>query len=116
MTTIQVSQIFGSVCVDTDDGALLCGLIHDALSTDDSVTLDFERVGTLTGSFLNAAVGCLYSSFSADQLELRLLWMGLDDTDEGILRLVMKNAALFYEADQEQREIMAAVSTHAMDH
>jgi hypothetical protein len=116
MTTIQVSDLFGSVCVDTDDGAMLCGLIRDGLSTDGGVTLDFDGVGTLTSSFLNAAVGCLYSSFSAADLERKLLWKGLDDTDEGILRLVMKNAALFYEADQEQREIMTAVSTHAMDH
>lgn len=116
MITLQVHQLFGSVCVDTDDGTTLCGLLRDALSKGEQVTLDFNEVATLTSSFLNAAVGCLYSSFSADDLERRLLWKGLDDTDEGILRLVMKNAALFYEADQEQREIMTAASTHAMDH
>lgn len=116
MTTIQVSKQFGSVCVDSDDGSILCGLVRNGLSTDGQVMLEFEGVGTLTSSFLNAAVGCLYSSFSADDLERRLHWKGLDDTDEGILRLVMKNAALFYEADQGQREIMTSVSTHAMDH
>ena len=114
MTTIPVSQLFGSVCVDSDDGAMLCGLLRDALSTDDSVKLDFAGVGTLTSSFLNAAIGCLYSSFSADDLERRLLWKGLDDTDEGILRLVMQNAALFFAADQEERDVMAACSASAL--
>jgi hypothetical protein len=115
MTTIQVFHRFGTVCVDSDEGAALCGLIRDGLSTGDSVMLDFEGVGTLTSSFLNAAIGCLYSSFSDDELERRLRWKGLDDTDEGILRIVMKNAALFYAADQEQRDMMASVSAHAMD-
>jgi STAS-like domain of unknown function (DUF4325) len=116
MTTIQVSQLFGSICVDSDDGAMLCGLIREGLSADGRAMLDFEGFRTLTSSFLNAAVGCLYSSHSANDLECRLNWKGLDYTDEGILRLVMKNAALFYEADQKQREIMTAVSTRAMDH
>ncbi len=116
MTTIKISQLFGTICVDSDEGATICGLIRDGLSTDDRVMLDFESVGTLTSSFLNAAIGCLYSSFSTDKLERRLLWKGLDDTDEGILRLVMKNAALFYAADQAQRDMMISVSAHAMDH
>jgi STAS-like domain of unknown function (DUF4325) len=116
MTTIRVSQLFGRLCVDSDEGAALRGLIRDGLSADGRVMLDFEGVSTLTSSFLNATVGCLYSSFSAADVERRLLWKGLDDTDEGILRLVMKNAALFYEADQEQREIMTAVSSRAADH
>jgi STAS-like domain of unknown function (DUF4325) len=115
MTTIQVFHRFGTVCVDSDEGAALCGLIRDVLSTDDCVMLDFEGVGTLTSSFLNAAIGCLYSSFSADELECRLRWRGLDDTDEGILHLVMKNAALFYAADQEQRDMMSSVSAQATD-
>jgi hypothetical protein len=116
MTTIKISQRFGTVCVDCDEGAALCGLIRDGLSTDDSVMLDFEGVGTLTSSFLNVAIGCLYSSFPEDELERRLRWRGLDDTDDGILRLVMKNAARFYAADEEQRDMMTSVSAHAMDH
>ena len=78
--------------------------------------LDFAGVGTLTSSFLNAAIARLYSSFPADELERRLLWEGLDDTDKGILHLVMKNAALFYAADQGQRDVMASISARAMDH
>jgi hypothetical protein len=34
---------------------------------------------------------------------------------EGILRLVIKIAALFYAADQGQREMMISVSTHGTD-
>jgi hypothetical protein len=116
MTSIQIYRLFGTVCVDSEDGTALCGLVRDGLSTDDRVLLDFEGVGTLTSSFLNAAIGCLYSSFSADELERRLLWKGLDDTDEGILHLVMKNAALFYAADQGQRDVMTSVAAHATDH
>ena len=115
MTTIQVHHRFGSVCVDSDEGAVLCGLLRDGLSTGDRVMLNFEGVGMLTSSFLNPAIGCLYSSFSADELERRLHWKGLDDTDEQILRLVMKNGALFYAADDGQRDVMASVSARAMD-
>jgi STAS-like domain of unknown function (DUF4325) len=116
MTTIKISRLFGTVCVDSDEGAALGRRIRDGLSTDDSVMLDFEGVGTLTSSFLNAAIGCLYSSFSADELKRRLLWRGLDETDEGILQLVMKKATLFYAADIGQRDVMTSVSAHATDH
>ena len=116
MSTIQITDFFGSVCVDSDEGTVLCALIRDGLSTDDRVLLDFEGVNTLTSSFLNAAIGCLYSSFGAADLETRLHWKGLDDTDEGILKLVMKNAALFYASDEGQRDVMTSVSAHAMDH
>jgi STAS-like domain of unknown function (DUF4325) len=115
MTTIQVSQLFGSICVDTDEGATLCERVRDVLSMDDRVLLDFEGVDTLTSSFLNAAVGCLYAAFSANELERGLRWTGLDETDEAILRLVMKNATRFYEADQKGRAIMTAVSTDALN-
>jgi STAS-like domain of unknown function (DUF4325) len=89
---------------------------RDSLSVDDCVLLDFEGVDTVTGSFLNTAVGCLYSALSVGDLDLRLRWRGLDDTDEGIIRLVMEKAAFFYRASLEQREIMTSVSAHAMDH
>ena len=117
MITIQVSRLFGSVCVDSDEGAALFGLIGNGLSTDDRVMLDFQGIGTLTSSFLNAAIGRLYSSLPADELERRLVWKGLDKTDEGIFRsTVMKNAALFYAADQGQRRMMTSASAHATDH
>ena len=62
MIAIAISQLFGSACVDADDGTALGDRIRDGLSRDDCVLLDFEGVGTVTGSFLNTALGCLYSA------------------------------------------------------
>ena len=44
------------------------------------------KATTLTSAYLNAAVGCLYGSFDVADLDLRLSWVGLDQTDESLLR------------------------------
>ena len=44
----------------------MCQQSSTALSQGLDVLLDFSGVKTLTSSFLNAALGCLFASFSVD--------------------------------------------------
>lgn len=115
MTSIRVVELVGPVCVDPEDGSGLCQESHSALSQGASVLLDFTGVQTLTSSFLNSAVACLFASYPAETLGQRLQWTGLDSTDERLVNLVLKNAARFYSATPEQQAAMAAASTRAIE-
>jgi hypothetical protein len=115
MQTISVISEIGPVCVDPEDGNLLCQQSCAALSQGLDVLLDFSGVKTLTSSFLNAALGCLFANFSVDTLTQKLKWIGLDPTDEQLVRLVVRNAARFYAATPEQQAAMAAATSRAFE-
>jgi hypothetical protein len=93
---IWVAERCGPICVDPEDGDRLCLEASQALLAGESVCLDFAGVSTLTSSFLNAAVGCLYGKLAIEDLASRLTWTGLDETDESVLRLVCNNAARYF--------------------
>jgi hypothetical protein len=107
---LSMIQMFGPICVDPEDGGRLCSEIHELLDSGDSVCLDFCGVSTVTSSFLNAAIGCLYASYQPDELTARLNCTGLDQTDEAILRLVQSNAIRYFTAPPATRERLEAVN------
>lgn len=106
---VQVVERFGPICVDPDDGSQLCSEISEILEQGQSVCLDFAGVTTLTSSFLNAAIGCLYGAFDMEDLSQRLTWTGLDETDESIVRLVQRNAIQYFKAHPADRERLETV-------
>ncbi len=116
MQTIKVIDEIGSVCVDPEDGTLLCRQSCTALSQALDVLLDFSGVKTITSSFLNAALGCLFASFPVDTLTQKLKYVGLDPTDEKLVRLVVTNAIRFYAASPEQQQAMAAATSRAFEY
>jgi hypothetical protein len=111
---ISVLNLFGPICADPDDGGCLCDQARQALTAGESVVLDFGGVTTLTSAFLNAAVGCLYGSFAVEDLDRRLSWSGLDQTDESLMRLVRSNAVRFFAANAEQQAHMVAAENTAV--
>jgi hypothetical protein len=106
---LEIAKWFGPVCVDPDDGGQLCSEVAKLLEQGHSVCLDFTGVTTLTSSFLNAAIGCLYGTFGAEDLSERLTWTGLDETDESIVRLVQRNAIRYFKAQPADRERLETV-------
>lgn len=112
---IRVHEQFGPVCVDPEDGALLCDRAREVLAGGDTLCLDFTGVTTLASAFLNASVGCLYATFGEEDLARRLSWKGLDATDESVMRFVQKNAIRFYSANSEKKEMLAASSIRATE-
>jgi hypothetical protein len=115
MTPIRVVELIGPVCVDPEDGAMLCQQTHTALTQGAGIVLDFSGVRTLTSSFLNSAVACLFASYSVDTLSQKLKWTGLDSTDEKLVHLVLKNAARFYKATPDQQAAIMAASSRAIE-
>ena len=113
-TMILVADSFGPICIDPDDGGKLCDVVHDALDRGEKVVLDFTGVTTLASLFLNTAVGCLYSFFEKGDLESRLHWKGLDETDESVLRFVQKNAIRFYAAKGPQQAALTKAANRAV--
>src|SRR5580692_13225860 len=110
MTEIRVTNLFGPICVDSEEGIRLCDQIHAGLVRGEAVSLDFTDVTTLASAFLNTAVGCLYASFSKEDLDRRLLWKGLDPTDDAVMRFVQRNAIRFYAAKQPQQEALRSAA------
>jgi STAS-like domain of unknown function (DUF4325) len=115
MQTISVIEEIGPVCVDPEDGGALYRQCYTALSQGVDLILDFSGVKTLTSSFLNAALGCLFANFTIDTLTQKLTWIGLDPTDEKLVRLVIKNAARFYSAPVDQQAAMAEATSRAFE-
>lgn len=115
MTPIRVVELIGPVCVDPEDGAVLCQQTHTALAQGACAILDFSGVRTLTSSFLNSAVSCLFANFSVDTLSQRLNWTGLDSTDEKLVHLVLKNAARYYNATPDQQAAILSASSRALE-
>ena len=111
---IPVLDFFGSICADPDDGSSLCDQTRHALEAGEFVILDFDGVTTLTSAFLNAAIGCLYGSFAEEDLDRRLSWIGLDQTDESLMRLVRSNAIRFFAANADQRARMVTAENNAV--
>ena len=107
-STIDVAKLCGGpYCVDPDDGVRVAAPAVDVLRHGEPVCLDFTGVTTLTSSFLNVAIGALYGQFDADFLDGNLRWIGVDTTDESLIRLVRDNAIRYFSAALEQREQLA---------
>jgi hypothetical protein len=115
MASIRVVDIIGPVCVDPEDGAVLCQQTYTALERGPGIVLDFSGVRTLTSSFLNSAVSCLFASYSIDTLSQSLRWTGLDETDEKLVHLVLKNAARYYQATPDQQAAILTASSRALE-
>jgi hypothetical protein len=114
MPMILVADEVGPICVSAEDGAKVCALIREPLGRQETVTLDFTGVTTLTSLFLNNAVGCLYASYDKGFLEDKLRLMGLDPADDSVVQLVKRNAIRFYSAQGPQQEaLIAAASRNA---
>jgi len=113
MTEIRLLDLFGPVCVDPVDGAKLCARIQEALGQGKTVSLNVSGVKTLAGAFLTTAVGCLYGDFAKEDLDTRVLWHGLDPTDEAMMRLVQRNAIRFHSATKSQKSALHSASARA---
>jgi STAS-like domain of unknown function (DUF4325) len=115
MVRICVVDLVGPVCVDPEDGAVLCRHALAAMASGLSVTLDFGGVRALTSSFLNSAVGCLLASFPRETIKEKLSWSGLDAADDELVDLVLKNANRYYSATPEARAALASAANRIVE-
>lgn len=115
MLIIIVADQVGPICVSSEDGATLCALIREPLDRQETVTLDFTGVTTLTSLFLNNAIGCLYATYDKGFMDQMLNWRGLDPADESVVQFVKRNAIRFYATQREQQEALITAASRNAD-
>lgn len=91
-------EVVGSpLCVTSDDGQKVHDRIDAALRDGQNVVVSFHNVTSLTSAFLNAAVGQLYGSFSADQIRAKLQVKDMVAEDLALLKRVVDTAKEYFD-------------------
>jgi len=95
-------QIGSNAAVSSEDGELLHERILKGLESDVKVILDFINI-ELISTFLNAAIGQLYSRFDSPFLRDRLKVENLANEDLELLKKVVERAKEYFK-DKEKME------------
>lgn len=101
---ICVSDIIGGfAAVATDDGEKLFGEISYTLSKKEVAVLDFQKINTLTSTFLNSSIGQLYSKYESPFLQVHLKVLNMSQEDMAQLKKVIERAKQYFK-DRESIE------------
>ncbi|ODS34760.1 MAG: hypothetical protein SCARUB_00020 [Candidatus Scalindua rubra] len=100
---IIFEHIGSSAAVSTDDGELLFERVIKALENDVRVILDFNNIELITSTFLNAAIGQLYSKYDSPFLRNHLKVNNLSNEDLNLLKKVVDRAKDYFK-DKERME------------
>ena len=87
----------GKAAVSTEDGERLFKTISAFLEKDFEVVLDFANIETLITTFLNAAIGQLYSKYESPLLRERLRVINLAPEDKERMIKTIKRAKEYFE-------------------
>jgi len=91
----------GKAAVSTEDGERLFETISAFLEKDFEVVLDFVNIETLITTFLNAAIGQLYSKYDSPFLREHLSVRGLQPEDrERMVNTIERAKEYFEEKDK----------------
>ncbi len=90
-------QIGSSAAVSSEDGEILYKRIMKGLTEKDIIIkLDFANIELITSTFLNAAIGQLYSQFDSPFLRERLKVDNLSKEDLELLKKVVERAKEYF--------------------
>lgn len=99
----------GKAAVSTEDGERLFETISAFLEKDFKVVLDFANIETLITTFLNAAIGQLYSKYDSPFLREHLSVRGLQPEDkERMVRTIERAKEYFKDKDNLEKDIREA--------
>ena len=99
----------GKAAVSTEDGERLFETISAFLQKDFEVVLDFVNIETLITTFLNAAIGQLYSKYDSPFLRKHLSVRGLQPEDkERMVRTIERAKEYFKDKDNLEKDIREA--------
>ncbi len=100
----------GKAAVSTEDGDGLFKTIIAFLEKDFKVILDFVNIETLTSTFLNAAIGQLYSKYDSPFLREHLSVSNLQPEDKELMVKIIKRAKEYFkEKDNVEDSIHEAL-------
>ena len=101
---IHIYELIGSKdAVSSEDGNALFKEIFKALNEDTIVTLDFSKIEFITSTFLNAAIGQLYSKYDSAKLREYLKLENIVNGDLAILKRVVERAKQYFK-DKENMD------------
>ena len=99
----------GKAAVSTEDGDRLFETISAFLEKDFEVVLDFINIETLTSTFLNAAIGQLYSKFDSPLLKQKLKVNNLRSEDrELMIKVIVRAKEYFKDKENIDNDIREA--------
>lgn len=87
--------------ISTEDGNQLFEKIDQAFQGGKKVELNFTNIKMFISSFLNAAIGQLYSKYDSEFLRNNFVIKGLSSDGVNLLRLVIERAKSFYENQEK---------------
>lgn len=94
---IHIYELLGSKdAVSSEDGSVLFKEIMKALNEDDIVTLDFNKIESITTAFLNVAIGQLYSKYDSAKLRECLKLENIGAGDLTSLKRVVDRAKQYF--------------------
>ena len=108
--TINIFDVVGGkAAVSTEDGDSLFETISAFLEKDFEVVLDFINIETLTSTFLNAAIGQLYSRFEGPFLREHLRVNNLAPEDrELMIKIIERAKEYFKDKENLEKDVMEA--------
>jgi hypothetical protein len=99
MKEIKISvfeQVAGNAAVSSEDGDLLFKRLLEALKNDMRVALDFNNIELITSSFLNAAIGQLYSQYDSPFLNKHIKLENITREDIDLIGKVVERAKEYF--------------------
>lgn len=95
--TLSVFEAVGSpLCMASDVGQRVHDRIAAALKEGRYVTVSFLNVSSLTGAFLNAAIGQLYGPFTENEIRSKLKVRDIEPDDLALLKRVVETAKQYF--------------------
>jgi hypothetical protein len=105
--TINIfEQIGGSAAVSSDDGGAIFNYIVKALNNKMKVILDFNNIELITSTFLNTAIGQLYSKYDSPFLKEHLQVENMAKEDIRLLKKVVERAKEYFKNKEKVDRII----------
>ena len=95
--TINIVDVINDKsAVSQDDGGKVYDILTRSFSNNEKVILDFKNVELVTSSFLNAAIGQLYSKYESTFMNENMTIKNINSDDDELLKLVIKRAKEYF--------------------
>jgi hypothetical protein len=105
--TINIfEQVGGSAAVSSDDGEAIFNYIVKALHKKMKIILDFNNIELITSTFLNTAVGQLYSKYDSPFLNEHLQVENMAKEDIQLLKKVVERAKEYFKNKEKVDKII----------
>ncbi len=108
--TVSILEHIGSnAAVSSEDGEMLFHQIKKAIEHNIRIILDFQHLEFITPTFLNTAIGQLYSKYDSPFLRDHLKVKNIAKEDRELLKKVVERAKEYFQDKEltETRELQS---------